>query len=78
MNKLLLFSIILTLGSFASAGFLGVNFDMIAQALGVFDRDTAILIGCECVDELGNSIPCDDTDSTVTDPDGLCPVDLNP
>jgi hypothetical protein len=73
MNKLLLFSIILTLGSFASAGFLGVNFDMIAQALGVFSTADVELLGCDCVDSAGNTVDCDDTNVVVTD-DPLCPT----
>ena len=77
MNKLFFLTIILAFATIASAGVLGVNFDIIAQALGVFSTEDVELLGCECVDTLGNTIPCDDADSTVTD-DPLCPVDLNP
>ncbi len=76
MNKFLFLTIILAFASIVSVGALGVNFDMIVQALGVFHTEEVTLLGCECVDASGMDVPCDDANVVVT-ADPLCPTDLN-
>jgi hypothetical protein len=73
MNKFLLLTIILAFASIVSVGSLGVNFDMIAQTLGVFHTADVELIGCDCVDVSGNTVPCDDANVVVTGEE-LCPT----
>ena len=60
MNKFLLLTIILAFASIVSVGSLGVNFDIIAQDLGIFHTADVELIGCDCVDASGMTVPCDD------------------
>jgi len=74
MNKFLLLTIIFAFASIVSVGSLGVNFDMIAQALGIFHTADVTLLGCDCVDALGNPLPtCDDANVVVTN-EALCPT----
>ena len=74
MNKFLFFTIMLTFASITSVGVLGVNFDMITQALGAFsfEDSTIELLGCDCFDAAGNMVDCNDVNLVVTD-DPLCP-----
>lgn len=74
MSKFFALTVILAIASIASVGVLGVNFDMITQALGAFsfEDSTIELLGCDCFDKDGNSIDCNDANVVVTD-DPLCP-----
>jgi len=73
MNKLFFLTIILAFASIVSVGSLGVNFDMIAQALGIFHTDEVTLLGCDCVDAVGDMVDCDDANVVVTGEE-LCPT----
>ena len=73
MNKLFALTVILAFASIVSVGALGVNFDMIAQALGIFHTADVELLGCDCVDRSGNTVPCDDANVVVTGEE-LCPT----
>ena len=66
MNKFLFLTIILAFASIVSVGSLGVNFDIIAQDLGIFHTADVELIGCDCVDSLGKFAECDDANVMVT------------
>ena len=73
MNKFLFLTIILAFASIVSVGSLGVNFDMIAQGLGIFHTVDVELLGCDCVDRSGNTVLCDDANVVVTGEE-LCPT----
>ena len=73
MNKFLLLTIMLAFASIVSVGSLGVNFDMIAQALGIFHTAEVTLLGCDCVNAAGDTVPCDDANVVITGEE-LCPT----
>lgn len=56
MNKILFFIILAGFISIAGIGALSTEFDIIAQDLGIFERDT--VVACTCYDSLGNIITC--------------------